>query len=147
MFGQSAGQIQRDINMIVGRTLITDDDTVIRNLLPPLSLTEQNTLSSLLGIFKTGVQLSPDLLAQLKALIQRFVHNGGADPGIVIPDVPNTPPKSGCIIDFSSPLNTIVKSLFLLSLSPMFSGTSNFYFLSVGCSSAIIYSLLKLNNR
>lgn len=54
-------------------------------------------------------------------------------------------PQAGNMLDFSSPLNTIVKSLFFLSLSPMFSGTYNFYIISVGCAGAIIYSLLKFN--
>lgn len=55
---------------------------------------------------------------------------------------PDTPPASGSMLDLSSPVNTIVKSLFLLSLSPMFSGF-NSYFLSIGCSAAIIYSLIR----
>lgn len=55
--------------------------------------------------------------------------------------------SDGNMLDFSSPLNTIVKSFFLLSLSPMFAGTYNFYIISVGCSGAIIYSLFKQFNR
>lgn len=60
---------------------------------------------------------------------------------------PQPQPVSGSILDFSSPLNTIIKSFFLLSLSPMFAGSINFYIISVGCSGAIIYSLFKLFNR
>lgn len=56
----------------------------------------------------------------------------------------NNTPQSGSMLDFSSPLNTIVKSVFFLSLSPMFSGTVNFYVITVACAGAIIYSLTKI---
>lgn len=66
-----------------------------------------------------------------------------------LPPYSDKPPvvSDGNMLDFSSPLNTIVKSFFLLSLSPMFAGTYNFYIISVGCSGAIIYSLFKQFNR
>lgn len=67
---------------------------------------------------------------------------GGGAGSEIDPNAPK-PPAAGSMLDFSSPTNTIVKSLFLLSLSPMFAGTIHFYFLSVGCAGAILYTLTK----
>lgn len=67
-------------------------------------------------------------------------------PNPQLPTTPN-PVSQGSILDFSSPVNTIVKSLFLISISPMLYGANDFNFLSVGCSAAILYSLFKLINR
>lgn len=141
MFAETAGQVERDMNKIVGRGETTE--------FPPLTDAELQQMNVLLVVSGRDGGLNAENTKILNDLIFRYVKNGGKDPrtNILPPKEDEATPKSGSILDFSSPLNTIVKSVFLLSLSPMFHG-ANFYFISVGCSGAILYSLYKsITNR
>lgn len=141
MFGESAGQVENDMNKIVGKV-----PAGAFSVLLPLTAAEEQTMRTLVAVSGRGLtQVQQNIL---DFLIRRYMANGGADPRTLAPPPPPADgeapgPAAGSMLDFSSPTNTIVKSLFLLSLSPMFAGSIHFYFISIGCAGAIIYSLIK----
>lgn len=103
-----------------------------------------------LAAIATATPILVAVLAYLKK--NNIIKDGQVDPTAppgtvpIIPDngVPanTTPVSSGSILDLSSPLNTIVKSIFLMGISAMIAGP-HFYILNTFCGAAIIYSLVK----
>jgi len=186
MFGDSAGCMERDMNVIVGRKELTAEQIKKQldacnaflatqgrggSIPDPIKIKQcqdfinkyapQQAAESLnkqiqdclvnVQIIKVAYKdaegndvLDPDWERQ-RAYCREFLIS----QGVSIPGENGGPaaPVAFSMLSFSSPVNTIVKSLFLLSLSPMFAGSNHFYFLSVGCAGAIIYSLFKLSNR
>jgi len=63
---------------------------------------------------------------------------GGIPPGTLPPS-----PSAGSMMDFSSPINTIMKSVLLSTASGFMNGI-NFYILNAFCSFAILLSIIKI---
>jgi len=151
MFGDGANGMTADMNRIIGRCphIIGSVCSVKCAALHPFNAAKRAICLANCPSGTVPVETSP---------IEPTPPSGGGRPTpggyeeIPIPP-PYVVPPGGVpasalnILDLSSPINTIIKSIFLLSLSQMFAGSINFYFLSVGCTGAIIYSLFKLSNR
>lgn len=94
---------------------------------------------------------SPIIIAAL-TLIHKVTGKdavpGPSTPAATVPGgVPVPPggipvPKAGSMLDLSSPVNTIVKAVFLMGISGMLTGPS-FYIMNTFCIAAIIYAVSK----
>lgn len=106
-----------------------------------------------------GVGAAPAVLAAITASapVILVILNMLKGMGIVkegetdLPVDPNTippppPPSAGSMFDFSSPVNTIVKSVFLMGISGMIPGPS-YYILNIFCACAICFSFIKSFSR
>jgi len=142
MFRESSMQVTKDMDVITGRT--PEAGPPIGPYVPDLTPEE---ITKMMALIATSGRNTPAQETYLADLISRYVANGHPDPRTAPPAVDadgNVIPSAGSFGDFSSPLNTIVKSIFFLSLAPMFAGSIHFYFISVGCAAAILYSLTKI---
>lgn len=90
-----------------------------------------------------------ELLKMLKGMgiVKEGETDLPVDPNTIpAPTPPPPPPSAGSMFDFSSPVNTIVKSVFLMGISGMISGPS-YYILNIFCAGAICFSFIKSFSR
>lgn len=78
----------------------------------------------------------------LKQYFPEDLAGGGDAGGDPIIDDPYPQPSAGSMMDLSSPVNTMVKAVFIGSLSSMFSGP-HYYIITAGCAAAILFSITK----
>ena len=82
-------------------------------------------------------------MAKNMGIVKEGETDPPVDPGTVpLPLPPGPAPVAGSILDFSSPVNTIVKSVFLMGISGMISGPS-YYILNIFCMGSICFSVIK----
>ena len=123
------------------------------DLVTPFLLERQGKRSGTSGPeLAAAIIAAAPVIASLMSMMKSMgiVKDGETDAPVDIPDdgnipdppVPPVPPVVASILDFSSPVNTIVKSVFLMGMSGMISGPS-YYILNIFCMAAISFSLIK----